>query len=88
MNTDSPEEAPDTVPFPCMRGPVRQRAVIGDKARDYYDQQAKKRQKENLKQNPRLRSDQVTGTELCESRDAVGKVFGVSGRTARKAQLR
>ncbi|MEN6404838.1 MAG: hypothetical protein ABFC77_00045 [Thermoguttaceae bacterium] len=63
-----------------------QRAMVGDKARDYYDKQAKERQKEHGKTAPgKNTSGKVTGSDSGDARDAAGKAIGVSGRIESKS---
>jgi hypothetical protein len=57
--------------------------LVGDRVRDYYDKQAKERQKEAIKDRDekgraKSTSGNVTGSGA-DARDAAGKAVGVSG---------
>lgn len=62
---------------------VGQRAMFGDKARKYYEAEAKKRQiRKSTDSVPETFPEQKTG----KARDQAGKAVGVSGRTMDKAK--
>jgi len=69
---------------------VGQRAMIGDKARTYYAQQAKERQRKHSDTAPGKpavnTSGTVSGSDFGEARDQAGKAVGVSGPTMDKAR--
>lgn len=67
---------------------VSQKAMIADRAREYYDRQAKERQAEQAKRNqPQSQKvETLPPLEKAKSRDQAGAAVGVSGRTMDKAK--
>lgn len=68
-----------------------QRAMIAAKARDYYDKQAKERQKDHGGTAPGKPKENTCGNVASsdrgpQSRDQAGKAVGVGGRTVDKAK--
>lgn len=67
-----------------------QLAMYADKKRDYYEAEAKKRQKEGQDRGRESQHGRMVETlppsEMAKARDQVGKSVGVSGRTMDKAK--
>jgi len=60
--------------------------MIADRARDYYDQQAKERQKARTGNQPGAEVETVPPLEKAKARDQAGQAVGVSGKTMDKAR--
>jgi len=61
------------------------RAMIGDKARDWYDQQAKEKYEATVGRPSKSVETVPPISEKVKARDQAGKAVGVSGKTMDKA---